>query len=193
MKHCQVGGFYHGPLHQRGGFYGGPRFQRGGAIRGFAGPEYQMGGKWAFGQYLWRHAKPLLSFLGRQALSTGMNIGQDLMQGKELKASAKERLTDTGKNVAIAGLDRVKRKIQTGEGRKKKRRRVQKGRGRKRQRGRGSKAKKRKSGKVKSSVKGRPRTRTARKKKPVSKRRTKAGSKPIRRRRRKQLTDTIFD
>lgn len=127
MKYCcQAGGFGSSPMYQNGGYYSGPRFQRGGAIRGFAGPEYQMGGKWAFGQFLWRHAKPLLSYLGKQALSTGVDIGQDVIGGKKFKDATKDRLSETGKNVAITAMDRLKTKIQAGKGRRLKKRRKKK-------------------------------------------------------------------
>ena len=71
-------------MYQSGGFYAGPRFQRGGSIRGFSGPDYQMGGKWNFGCSLRRHAKPLFSLLGKKALSTGVGIGQDVIEGTNL-------------------------------------------------------------------------------------------------------------
>lgn len=179
MKYCcQTGGFYAGPMYQKGGYYGGPRFQRGGAIRGFAGPEYQMGGKWAFGSFLWRHAKPLLSFLGRRALETGVDIGQDVLDGKNLKQSARERLTETGKNIATTALDKVKSKIQSGRGKKRRRRTT------------------------KSSVKRKTGTKTARRRKrvrkaPATKRRAKsrkpAVKKKSRKRRRRRQPKTIFD
>ena len=176
---CQSGGFYAGPLHQMGGFYAGPRFQRGGAIRGFAGPEYQLGGKWNFGSFLWRHAKPLLSFLGKRALSTGVGIGQDVIEGKDFKDAAKERITQTGKDVAVQALDRVKRKIQTGQGRKRIKRTTRKRKG---------------------AVKSRPRKRTRRrvkqkpgKKKPVRRRsKTKTRRKSKARKKLSRL-HTIFD
>jgi hypothetical protein len=127
MKYCcQSGGFYQGQLHQLGGFYAGPKFQRGGAIRGFSGPEYQVGGKWQFGSFLWRHAKPLLSYLGKKALSTGVGIGQDLVEGKDFKESAKSRIKSAGKDVAVHALDQVKSKIQAGKGRKRIKRRKSK-------------------------------------------------------------------
>lgn len=116
---CQTGGYYAGPLHQTGGVYSGARFQRGGQLRGFAGPEYQVGGRWNFGSFLWRHAKPLLSFLGRKALKTGVGIGQDVIEGRNAKEAAKERLTEAGQEIAATALDRVKRKIQTGKGTRK--------------------------------------------------------------------------
>ena len=113
---CQTGGFYSGPLMQRGGFYSGARFQHGGALRGFAGPELQVGGRWSFGSLLWRHAKPLLSFLGKKALRTGVGIGQDVIEGRDPKEAAKERLTATGKEIANTALDKIKSKIQGGKG-----------------------------------------------------------------------------
>lgn len=186
MTCCQTGGFYEGPMYQMGGFYAGPRFQRGGAIRGFAGPEYQIGGKWNFGQFLWRHAKPLLSYLGKKALSTGVGIGQDVLEGQNVGESAKKRITSAGKDVAVDALDRVKEKIQAGKGR----RRI-----------------KRKKAAKRTTVKRKRRTNTAPKRKRVirrakptrrtkrkpSRRRTVGRSKRRVSRRRQPTLRTIFD
>ena len=93
------------------GVYSGPLWQEGGAIRGFSGPEWQVGGGFNFGRFLWKHAKPLLGFLSKQALKTGVEIGQDVLSGENLKESAKNRLKETGKAIANTALDKAKEKI----------------------------------------------------------------------------------
>ena len=170
---CQSGGFYEGPMYQAGGFYAGPRYQVGGSIKGFSGPEYQLGGKWNFGQFLWRHAKPLLSFLGKKAVATGVDIGQDYLDGRNVKEAAKERLTQAGKEVASTALTKLKAQLQTGKGR---RRTVKKG----------VRGKKRTQSKKKS-------TRVVRRK-PSRKTTKKTAKKPTKRRTRVRKTlHTIFD
>jgi hypothetical protein len=61
-------------------------------------------------------------YLGKKALSTGMSIGGDILQGENLKESAKKRLKSAGKEVLIDGAERVKKFAQTGSGKKRRRR-----------------------------------------------------------------------
>jgi hypothetical protein len=93
------------------GVFSGPLWQEGGAIRGFSGPEWQVGGGFNFGRFLWKHAKPLLGFLSKQALKTGVEIGQDVLSGENIKESAKNRLKETGKTIANKAIDKAKEKI----------------------------------------------------------------------------------
>lgn len=93
------------------GVFSGPLWQEGGAIRGFSGPEWQVGGGFNFGRFLWKHAKPLLGFLSKQVLKTGVEIGQDVLSGENLKESAKNRLKETGKAIANRAIDKAKEKI----------------------------------------------------------------------------------
>jgi hypothetical protein len=93
------------------GVFSGPLWQEGGAIRGFSGPEWQVGGGFNFGRFLWKHAKPLLGFLSKQALKTGVEIGQDVLSGENIKESAKNRLKETGKAIANRAIDKAKEKI----------------------------------------------------------------------------------
>ena len=102
------------------GVFSGPLWQEGGAIRGFSGPEWQVGGGFNFGRFLWKHAKPLLGFLSKQALKTGVEIGQDVLSGENIKESAKNRLKETGKAIANKAIDKAKEKI-AGAGIKRKR------------------------------------------------------------------------
>jgi hypothetical protein len=91
--------------------FSGPLWQEGGAIRGFSGPEWQVGGGFNFGRFLWKHAKPLLGFLSKQALKTGVEIGQDVLSGENIKEAAKNRLKETGKAIANKAIDKAKEKI----------------------------------------------------------------------------------
>jgi len=77
---------------------------------------------------LFRRAIPLLrkgaSVLGRQALSTGGEILQDVIEGKNVKQAAKKR--EGGKELAITAARGMKRKRQIGAGRNTKRRKTHK-------------------------------------------------------------------
>lgn len=86
-------------------------YQRGGAIRGFAGPQWQVGGRFNFGRFIWRHAKPLLKFLGREALHTGVEIGKDVLSGQSIKEAARARGEEAGKNVARQALTTIEEKL----------------------------------------------------------------------------------
>lgn len=86
-------------------------YQRGGAIKGFAGPEWQVGGRFNFGRFIWRHAKPLLRFLGKQALHTGVEIGKDVLAGQPIKEAALARAEETGKNVARKAISKIQDKL----------------------------------------------------------------------------------
>jgi len=70
---------------------------------------------------LGRIALPFLkgigSYLGRRALSTGVDIGTDLLSGKSFKQSAKTRLSEGARGI----VGDVVNKLQSGSGRKRKR------------------------------------------------------------------------
>ena len=104
--------------------------QRGGAIQGFAGQEWQRGSGFGFGRFLWRHAKPLLGYLAKQGLKTGVEIGRDVLEGKQAKSAALSRLKETGKTIAQSTIDKAQKKIdsigQGGSGLKKRRKRKRK-------------------------------------------------------------------
>ena len=86
-------------------------YQRGGAIRGFAGPEWQVGGKFSFGRFIWRHARPLLKFLGKQAVRSGAEVGYDLLDGQPIKESIKTRGEQAVKRI----VNKAKRKKEEDE------------------------------------------------------------------------------
>lgn len=112
------------PHHRGRGVYAGPVFQRGGAITGFAGPEWQYGGSFNFGSFLWRHAKPLLGYLARTGAKKGFEFIRDVAEEKDIKTAAISRLKEVGKQVATDALDKAKERVsQMGTGIRRRRRR----------------------------------------------------------------------
>lgn len=99
------------------------REQAGNGISGFSGVKYQRGHGF-FGRFLSKAIYPLLRFLGRQALSTGVNFASDIIKDKKnWRMAGKHRLKDVGTDILTAGLERAKRFQQTGEGKRKRKRR----------------------------------------------------------------------
>jgi hypothetical protein len=100
--------------------------QAGSGLQGFEGVKLQRGHGF-FGRVLHRAIIPLLKFLGKQALHTGINIGSDVIENKQSwRRAAKTRAKETGQNILMAGLKRARKYQQTGEGRRRKRRRTTK-------------------------------------------------------------------
>ena len=101
------------------GAYEAPLWQEGGAIRGYAGREHQYGaGLGSFGRVLWRLAKPILGYLGKKTLKTGVALGGDVLEGENIKAAAVKRLKETGSQLADDAATVVKKRL-TGKGKKK--------------------------------------------------------------------------
>ena len=100
----------HTPIHS---------YQRGMGIPVFRGAAMQRGhGLGSLVKGLFRTATPLLKkgamALGREAMTTGMNIMQDTLSGQSFKKAAKRNVSKAGKRLAHKALDGVKRKAQTG-------------------------------------------------------------------------------
>ena len=92
--------------------------QIGGALKGFSGVRFQRGHGF-FGRLfsgVGNFIKGLLPTIGQTALPSAVELANDLMTGQNFKTSAKRRLKEAGQNVASATLDRIKNKIQTGQG-----------------------------------------------------------------------------
>ena len=96
------------------------RQQRGGNIAGFRGARMQRGyGIGSIFKSLARYAIPLFKqgakVVGKRALQAATEVGQDVLQGKNVKEAFKSRekqaASDVGKNAA--------KKVMTGKGRKK--------------------------------------------------------------------------
>jgi hypothetical protein len=91
--------------------------QAGTGIAGFAGVRYQKGHGF-FGRLLSQAILPILKYLGKKAVNTGVNIGTDILQGENFKDSIKKRMKSTGFDIAEEALEKVKK--QRGSGRKRK-------------------------------------------------------------------------
>jgi len=94
--------------------------QAGSGIAGYSGVRYQKGHGF-FGRLLSGAIMPILKYLGRKALSTGVNIGTDLLQGDNFKSTMKKRLKKAGLDIAEDALEKVRNSKQSGSGRRKRR------------------------------------------------------------------------
>lgn len=97
-----------------GGAFGGQLWQKGGA-RVYAGRPWQEGS--GFWSSLWRIARPLLKYMGREAVATGVNVGTDYLSGTPMKEAVanrgKERAAKVVKDAAAAATKKL-----TGGGRR---------------------------------------------------------------------------
>src|ERR1700712_1748936 len=94
--------------------------QAGTGLTGFQGYRYQRGHGF-FGRLISKAVFPLLKFLGQRAVSTGADIATDVLVNKrDFKQAAKERLKNEGKELASAGVQRAKKFVLEGKGRKRK-------------------------------------------------------------------------
>ena len=86
-------------------------------IRIFKGFPYQRG--YGIGAFVRLLGVPLLHFLGRPLLSTGMSIRSDMIAKKNIKESVKQRLKEGGKSAAQEGLSKLSSLVeQAGSGRR---------------------------------------------------------------------------
>jgi len=93
------------------------RNQGGSGLTGFEGVRYQRGSGF-FSRLASRTLLPLLKFLGKRVLSGGVNLASDVLAGQNFKDSVKQRLRETGKNVATDALNYANETVfQTGSGR----------------------------------------------------------------------------
>lgn len=110
----------------RGNVYEGPLWQAGGAIKGYSGRDLQYGkGFGSFGRAIWRFAKPILKYLGKQGIKAGVDIGSDVLSGKPVKETIENRLRETGTAVVDDAAGVVRQKL-AGKGRMARRRRTAK-------------------------------------------------------------------
>jgi hypothetical protein len=149
-------------------------------IATFKGPVYQRGnGIGSIFSSLWSAITPLfrsdtmqkaLKTVGQQALHSGMNVGSDLLQGRNLKESLKHRAGEAKSNLMGAAAEELK--AMSGSGRRKRRKSRKPTR----------KAPKRRSSRATSKPRKRKRRASKRKKTPAK--------KPAKKGRKKK---TIFD
>ena len=93
--------------------------QYGSGIPVFRGAAMQRGhGLGSLVKGLFRTATPLLKkgalALGREAMSTGINIVEDALSGHSLKTAAKRNVSRAGKRLVKKAIGGVKKKAQTG-------------------------------------------------------------------------------
>ena len=91
--------------------------QAGSGLAHFQGYRYQRGNGF-FGSLFQNILKPLGLYLGKQALTTGVNIGQDILKGEEFKPLIKKNARNALSSILRDGSERVKQK---GSGRKRRR------------------------------------------------------------------------
>lgn len=92
--------------------------QQGGGI--YAGNKYQKGYGF-FSRIMSSAIMPLLKYLGKRALSTGITVGSDVIAGTNIKDSLKKRLESSGFDIAEDVFEKMKNlRQQRGSGRRRK-------------------------------------------------------------------------
>jgi hypothetical protein len=91
-----------------GNAFAGQLWQKGGA-RVYAGRPWQEGS--GFWSTLWRIARPLLKYVGNEAVATGVNVGTDYLTGTTMKEAVlnrgKERAAKVVNDAATAATKRL--------------------------------------------------------------------------------------
>ena len=98
--------------------------QAGSGLSGFSGVRYQRGHGF-FGRLfsgVGSFVKDLLPAIGKRALPSGIALAQDILSGENVLKSAKSRLIEAGKNVADETLEKIKSRVQSGSGYRKRKR-----------------------------------------------------------------------
>jgi len=93
--------------------------QSGSGIRGFSGIRYQRGSGW-FSRLFSSAILPALKYLGKQSMKTGLNVAEDVLEGKNFKKAIKARTIETGKETAQKGIQKGKDYLQRGRGKRRK-------------------------------------------------------------------------
>lgn len=94
-------------------------------INVFKGAPYQRGH--GIGSLIGRFGIPILKFLGKHMLRTGVNVGSDLLDKKKFKDALKTRAKETLRNATSESMNKVSQLLQqsgTGLRRAKRRRRT---------------------------------------------------------------------
>jgi len=94
--------------------------QAGTGLTAFEGIQYQRGHGF-FGDFWSNYLKPLGKYLGKKALGTVANIGTEIIDGENVVQTLKSNLKKAGREVYDDGVERTKKFIQTGKGRRKRR------------------------------------------------------------------------
>ena len=96
--------------------------QAGTGLSSFQGYKFQRGNGF-FGDLFSNVLKPLGKYFTKQALTTGVNIGSDLLSGESINNSFKKRSNEVGKRILGDAIGRAQKFAQTGKGSKRKKRR----------------------------------------------------------------------
>lgn len=108
---------------EEGGIYKTGRIQKGEGLGSFLGA-------------LFRRVVPLFTsgakVVGKQALSTGVEILKDALQGRAIKESVRERVTQAGTNLSEKAANKLQSMVGNGIRKRKRRTKVQSGPRRKR-------------------------------------------------------------
>ena len=95
--------------------------QAGSGLAVFEGNQYQRGHGF-FSSLFQNIIKPLGRYLGRAALTTGVNVGSDLLQGENLQETLKKQSKVTSKKMLNDSITRAQKFAQTGTGGRERRR-----------------------------------------------------------------------
>lgn len=79
-------------------------------INVFRGAPYQRGH--GIGSLIGRFGIPILKFLGKHVLKTGVNVGADLLEKKKFKDALKARAKETLKNATSESINKVNQLLQ---------------------------------------------------------------------------------
>ena len=89
----------------------------------FRGAPYQRGR--GFGTVFSKFGIPLLKFLGRHLLSTGVAVGSDMLAKRPIRETLKSRISESVKTAGHEGIDKIAKLVaQRGSGRLYKRRKT---------------------------------------------------------------------
>ena len=89
--------------------------QAGSGLPGFAGVKYQRGHGF-FGRLFSGAILPILKYLGKRALGTGLDVASDALEGQNVKEAALRRMKETGSDVARDAIARGRSYLQSGSG-----------------------------------------------------------------------------
>lgn len=111
--------------------------QGGTGLIGYSGTRYQSGPQRgggffsSIGSIFSGLIRPIAKYLGTQALSTGIKIGDDYLNGEKIGDSARKRLKATGKQILGDAIEKGKTFIQKGGHKRKKTNKAKKKQGKK--------------------------------------------------------------
>jgi len=97
--------------------------QSGTGLSGFEGLRYHQVGGSFFGRLFKGAILPLLKYVGKSAVRTGVNVADDILQGKNYKEAIKGNLKETARTMTADAKKRLQ-KSQKGEGKRRRRKKT---------------------------------------------------------------------